>query len=155
MEYIIPSYDARNRCVLCRQNVLDSHEGFIVPVRNENGATGGFDGHEIEQKLCYEARLYGNVTFWVFFDCVQANPEAERVNGCYYRALRRWFLETRRKQESNLRRSKMKKKVRITDYVKHGAEVYAIKTILPPQDLDCQLLKLWSTNTPFRDQGPF
>ncbi|KAF2263477.1 hypothetical protein CC78DRAFT_533903 [Lojkania enalia] len=35
LEHSISSHDARNRCALCRQSVLDSQGEFIVKVRNE------------------------------------------------------------------------------------------------------------------------
>ncbi|KAF2175157.1 ankyrin [Zopfia rhizophila CBS 207.26] len=62
LEYSISSFDARNRCALCRQSVLNSKGEFIVQVRNEGGFISGFDfGDEIDRHLFYKA-----------------NPEAER-----------------------------------------------------------------------------
>ena len=62
LEYASSSEDARERCSLCRANVLDRNGNFIVNVRNEGGFTGGFDfGNEIDR-----------VAF------LAANPEIER-----------------------------------------------------------------------------
>ncbi|KAJ8516496.1 hypothetical protein ONZ45_g6196 [Pleurotus djamor] len=62
LEYALSSPEARNRCALCRQSVLNARGQFIVEVRNEGGFTGGFDfGQEIDEQLYYKE-----------------NPEAER-----------------------------------------------------------------------------
>ncbi|KAJ4371263.1 hypothetical protein N0V83_004480 [Neocucurbitaria cava] len=55
LEYATSSNDARNRCALCRQSVLDSRGKFIVYVRNEGGVTGGINfGEEIDRHLYYK-----------------------------------------------------------------------------------------------------
>lgn len=64
LEYSMSSYDARTRCALCRQIVLDSHGEFIVWVCNENGDISGFDlGREIDRRLFYKARIIGDCYF--------------------------------------------------------------------------------------------
>ncbi|CAD6576660.1 MAG: hypothetical protein ASARMPREDX12_008560 [Alectoria sarmentosa] len=63
LEYAVSSPDARERCALCRANVLDSSGVFIVTVRTETGYIGTIDiGREIDDQLYF-----------------QAHPDAERA----------------------------------------------------------------------------
>lgn len=63
LEYAVSSPDARERCALCRANVLDNSGAFIVTIRTENGHTGTTDfGYEINEQLHFKA-----------------HPEAERA----------------------------------------------------------------------------
>ena len=56
MEYATSSQSARERCALCRANVLDGNGDFIVNIRNEGGFVGGFDmGDEIDEEAFLKA----------------------------------------------------------------------------------------------------
>lgn len=56
LEYAVSSPDARERCALCRANVLDSSGAFIVTVRTETGHIGTMDlGRDIDDQLYFQA----------------------------------------------------------------------------------------------------
>ena len=55
-EYAESSPNARQRCSLCRANVLDHDGNFIVKMTTENGCLGDFDlGAEIDERTYLEA----------------------------------------------------------------------------------------------------
>ena len=56
MEYASSSPLARQKCTLCRANVLDANGDFIVSFRNEGGFAGDFDmGDKIDKEAFLEA----------------------------------------------------------------------------------------------------
>ena len=63
IEYAVVSPNARQRCPLCRANVLDANGNFIVVVKTENGFVGQIDlGRDIDEAVY-----------------LKANPQAERA----------------------------------------------------------------------------
>lgn len=56
LDYAVSSHDARERCALCRANVLDNSGAFIVTVRTETGYIGTMElGQEIDEMLYFQA----------------------------------------------------------------------------------------------------
>lgn len=56
LSYARSSSAARERCAICRANVLNENGEYIVDIKTENGYVGGIDlGDEIEEQAFLEA----------------------------------------------------------------------------------------------------
>lgn len=56
MEYALSSPSARERCAMCRANVLDNSGRYIINIKTENGYTGSMDlGKDIDEQAFLEA----------------------------------------------------------------------------------------------------